>query len=483
MIDPISAYRALTSRDARFDGVFYVGVISTGIYCRPVCPVKAPRAQNCLFFATAEAAEKASFRPCLRCRPELAPGNAPVDHGQRIAERLVQRIDEGLVEQVDSLEQIAAEFQLSLRQLRRIVKKELGVSPQELRQTRRLLLAKQLLSETQLAITHIAFACGFNSLRRFNAVFSSHYRMSPSRLRKVSAQRENLLKDIDTSRLLLTYRPPYDWQAMLTFLRQRALPGVEYVEENSYARTVCLGERRGWIQVTQVLLKNALQVEFSHSLTPVLSLLLRRLRNLFDLSARPDLIAQQLSLDPQLRPCLLAHPGLRVPGAFDGFEIAVSAILGQQITAGAAATLGFRFATAFGEAITTPLAQLSILSPLAERVAQCSIAELTRLGIGSSRSRAILALAANCARNELQLDVASQPEQSIGQLLQLPGVSEGTAQYLAMRALRWPDAFPEGDLVVRTKLGGLSAKQAQARCMAWRPWRSYAVMHLWLAED
>ncbi len=230
MIDPISAYRALTSRDARFDGVFYVGVISTGIYCRPVCPVKAPRAQNCLFFATAEAAEKASFRPCLRCRPELAPGNAPVDHGQRIAERLVQRIDEGLVEQVDSLEQIAAEFQLSLRQLRRIVKKELGVSPQELRQTRRLLLAKQLLSETQLAITHIAFACGFNSLRRFNAVFSSHYRMSPSRLRKVSAQRENLLKDIDTSRFLLTYRPPYDWQAMLTFLRQRALPGVEYVE-------------------------------------------------------------------------------------------------------------------------------------------------------------------------------------------------------------------------------------------------------------
>ncbi len=346
MIDPISAYRALTSRDARFDGVFYVGVISTGIYCRPVCPVKAPRAQNCLFFATAEAAEKASFRPCLRCRPELAPGNAPVDHGQRIAERLVQRIDEGLVEQVDSLEQIAAEFQLSLRQLRRIVKKELGVSPQELRQTRRLLLAKQLLSETQLAITHIAFACGFNSLRRFNAVFSSHYRMSPSRLRKVSAQRENLLKDIDTSRLLLTYRPPYDWQAMLTFLRQRALPGVEYVEENCYARTVCLGERRGWIRVTQVLLKNALQVEFSHSLTPVLSLLLRRLRNLFDLSARPDLIAQQLSLDPQLRPCLLAHPGLRVPGAFDGFEIAVSAILGQQITAGAAATLGFRFATA-----------------------------------------------------------------------------------------------------------------------------------------
>lgn len=483
MIDPISAYRALTSRDARFDGVFYVGVTSTHIYCRPVCPVKAPRAENCLFFATAEAAEKASFRPCLRCRPELAPGNAPVDNGQRIAERLVQRIDEGLAEQTESLDDIAAEFHLSLRQLRRIVKRELGVSPLELRQTRRLLLAKQLLTETELPITHIAYASGFASLRRFNAVFSSHYRMSPSSLRKTSTRQDNVINSSDTSRLLLSYRPPYDWQAMLNFLRQRALSGVEYVEENSYARTVRLGEHTGWIRVTQIAVKNALRVEFTHSLTPVLSLLLRRLRNLFDLSARPDLIAQQLGLDPLLRPSLAAHPGLRVPGAFDGFEMAVRAILGQQITVKAAATLAGRFAKTFGDAIATPFAQLSHLSPTPERVAECTIDQVSSLGIISSRSHCIMALAERCVLKAADLDAVSQPERSIEQLLKIPGIGDWTAQYIAMRALRWPDAFPAGDLVVRNNLGKISAKLAQARSAVWSPWRSYAVMHLWLAKD
>ncbi|CAO97336.1 DNA-3-methyladenine glycosylase 2 [Erwinia tasmaniensis] len=483
MIDPVSAYRALTSRDARFDGVFYVGVTSTSIYCRPVCPVKAPRAENCLFFATAEAAEKASFRPCLRCRPELAPGNAPVDSGQRIAERLVQRIDEGLAEQAESLDDIAAEFHLSLRQLRRIVKRELGVSPQELRQTRRLLLAKQLLTETQLPVTHIAYASGFASLRRFNAVFSGHYRMSPSSLRKTSAGQDGVLNSTDTSRLLLSYRPPYDWQAMLNFLRQRALSGVEYVDENSYARTVRLGAHAGWIRVTQIEMKNVLRVEFTHSLTPVLSLLLRRLRNLFDLNARPDLIAQQLGQDPLLCSSLAAHPGLRVPGAFDGFEMAVRAILGQQITVKAAATLAGRFAKTFGDEIATPFDRLSHLSPTAESVAQCTVDRVSGLGIISSRSRCVLALAERCALRAPDLDAVSQPERSIEQLLKIPGIGDWTAQYIAMRALRWPDAFPAGDLVVRNNLGRISAKLARARSVAWSPWRSYAVMHIWLATN
>lgn len=479
MIDPDSAYRALTSRDARFDGVFYVGVTSTGIYCRPICPVKPPYAENCLFFDSAEAAEKASFRPCLRCRPELAPGNAPVDNSQRIAGRLMQRIDEGLIEQVESLEEIAAQFHLSLRQLRRIVQKELGVSPQELRQTRRLLLAKQLLSETRLPVTQIAFASGFASLRRFNAAFSTQYRMPPTRLRKASECEESELNGSDTSTLQLSYRPPYDWQAMLGFLRLRALLGVEYVDEQSYARTVRLGAHQGWIRVTQAAAKSVLLVEFTHSLTPMLPALLRRLRNLFDLSARPDLIAEHLVLDPLLTPALNASPGLRVHGAFDGFEMAVRAILGQQITVKAAATLGGRFATAFGDRLTTPFAQLTHLSPLPARVAQCSVDEIASLGIVSARSRCILALAASCADGTLQLDAASQPEQTVAQLLALPGIGEWTAQYLAMRALRWPDAFPAGDIVVRNNLGGISAKQAEVRSQAWRPWRSYAVMHIW----
>ncbi|QGU88362.1 AlkA N-terminal domain-containing protein [Erwinia sorbitola] len=479
MIDPTSAYRALTSRDARFDGVFYVGVTSTGIYCRPICPVKAPRAENCLFFDSAEAAEKASFRPCLRCRPELAPGHAPVDSGQRIAERLMQRIDEGLIEQVDSLEEIAACFHLSLRQLRRIVQKELGVSPQELRQTRRLLLAKQLLSETHLPVTQIAFASGFSSLRRFNAAFSSQYRMPPTHLRKHREAREGHLNGGDTSMLQLSYRAPYDWEAMLAFLRRRALMGVESVDDSSYARTVRLGQHNGWIRVTQQVEKKALQVEFTHSLNPVLPVLLRRLRNLFDLSARPDLIAEHLSQDALLRPSVLANPGLRVPGAFDGFEMAMRAILGQQITVKAAATLGGRFATTLGEEIETPVAGLTHLSPLPARVAQCTVDEIASLGIVSARSRCILALAEHCSQGKLQLDAASHTEQTITQLLTLPGIGEWTAQYLAMRALRWPDAFPAGDIVVRNNLGGLSVKQAEARSQAWRPWRSYAVMHIW----
>lgn len=479
MIDPISAYRALTSRDARFDGIFYVGVTSTGIYCRPICPVKAPRAENCLFFESAEAAEKATFRPCLRCRPELAPGHAPVDNSQRIAERLMQRIDEGMIEEVDSLEEIAACFHLSLRQLRRIVHKELGVSPQELRQTRRLLLAKQLLSETHLPVTEIAFASGFSSLRRFNAAFSSQYRMPPTHLRKNMKIAVGGTDSNDTSTLQLSYRPPYDWEAMLAFLRRRALLGVESVDNSSYARTVRLGPHHGWIRVTQQAEKNRLQVEFTHSLNAVLPVLLRRLRNLFDLNARPDLIAEHLGQDPLLRASVLAHPGLRVPGAFDGFEMAVRAILGQQITVKAAATLGGRFATALGEEIATPFAELTRLSPQPARVAQCSIDEIARLGIVSARTRCILALAEQCALEKLQLDIVSNPDDTIAQLLALPGIGDWTAKYLAMRALRWPDAFPAGDIVVRNNLGGLSVKQAEERSQAWRPWRSYAVMHIW----
>lgn len=479
MIDPISAYLALTSRDVRFDGVFYVGVTSTGIYCRPICPVKAPRAANCRFFDSAEAAEKAAFRPCLRCRPELAPGNAPVDNGQRIAERLMQRIDEGLIEQVESLDEIASHFNLSLRQLRRIVQKELGVSPLELRQTRRLLLAKQLLSETHLPVTEIAFASGFSSLRRFNAAFSQQYRMSPSRLRKSGDTRSGEESIGGTSALQLSYRPPYDWEAMLAFLRRRALLGVEHVDHQSYARTVRLGAHSGWIRVTQRSEKNVLQVEFTHSLNAVLPVLLRRLRNLFDLSARPDLITQHLSQDPLLAARIMASPGLRVPGAFDGFEMAVRAILGQQITVQAAATLGGRFTTALGEPFATPVAGLTHLSPLPARVAQCSVDEIARLGIVSARTRCILALAEHCTQGTLQLDAASHPDQTISQLLSLPGIGDWTAQYLAMRALRWPDAFPAGDIVVRNNLGGLSAREAEARSQQWRPWRSYAVMHIW----
>lgn len=480
MIDADAAYNALISRDPRFDGVFFVGVTSTGIYCRPICPVKKPKRENCRFFESAELAEKASFRPCLRCRPESAPGNAPVDNAHRIADWMVHRINEGIAEDGGGLEEIAAELEISSRQLRRIIQKELGVSPIELLQTRRLLLAKQLLTETALPVTEIAFASGFASLRRFNDAFSRQYRMPPTRLRKEAATTPDAeVNFANTSILQLSYRPPYDWEAILEFLLHRMMRDVEYITEGSYSRTVRLGRHTGWITVTHAPEKHALMVKFTHSLTPVLPVLLGRLRNLFDLTARPDLIATHLMKDKALRPSLVKHPGLRVPGAFDGFEMAVRAIIGQQITVKAATTVACRFADAFGEKIETPFPELSRLSPLAERVAQASVDEVARLGIVNARSRSILTLAQAFSSGALKLDAGDNPERAIDQLVALPGIGQWTAHYIAMRALRWPDAFPKGDIAICNNLGDISAKQAEEMSEAWRPWRSYAVIHIW----
>lgn len=478
MLDPEIAYQALTSRDTRFDGVFFVGVTSTGIYCRPICPVKAPMQKNCLFFGSAEAAEKARFRPCLRCRPELAPGNAPVDHAHRIADRLVQRIEEGVLEQHEGLDEIAAEFGISARQLRRIVQQELGVSPLELKQTRRMLLAKQLLTETRLPIIDVAYASGFGSLRRFNDVFQARYRMTPGALRKETLSAAQLQPG-DTMRLRLSYRPPYDWQAMLSFLQLRLMKEIEAVEDGCYRRTVALGDYRGWVSVSHLPAKQALQVEFTSSLTPVLPALLRRLRDLFDLNAQPQRIAAHLQQDPLLAQSLADYPGLRVPGAFDGFEMGVRAILGQQITVKAATTLSSRFAQTFGEACVTPFADLSRYSAHPATIAQTSLDEIARLGIVSARARAIQAFASACAAGELRFNATLSPEAMMTRLMSLPGIGPWTAHYIAMRALRWPDAFPKEDIAVRNNLGGLTAAEAEARSQSWRPWRSYAVMHIW----
>nr|WP_265593407.1 AlkA N-terminal domain-containing protein [Verrucomicrobium sp. BvORR034] len=480
LIDDQAAYQALTSHDPRFDGVFFVGVTSTGVYCRPICPAKVPMLKNCRFFGSAEAAEKAQFRPCLRCRPELAPGHAPVDNAQRIAHLITHRMNEGLLEDGAGIEEIASEFGVSSRQLRRIVQKELGVSPIELLQTRRLLLAKQLLTETRLPVIDVAFASGFSSLRRFNDAFSAQYRMPPSRLRKEATTGEDTTAPAGvTSTLQLSYRPPYDWQAILEFLQGRMIKDVEHVTSTCYARTVRLGKHAGWVRVTQSPQKHALLVEFTHSLAPVLPALLDRLRNLFDLAARPDLISSHLSQDPLLRPSLEAHPGLRVPGAFDGFELAIRAILGQQVTVKAATTISCRFAAAFGEKIETPFPDLTRLSPQADRVARATLDDVARLGIVAARASCIIGLARAYHDGTLKLDAGSPPDSAIAQLVTLPGIGQWTAHYIAMRALRWPDALPKEDIAVRNKLGGVTAKRAEEMSQRWRPWRSYAVLHVW----
>jgi len=474
-------YDALAAHDSRFDGIFFVGVTSTRVYCRPICRVRAPKPANCRFFDTAQQAEHAGFRPCLRCRPELAPGSAPVDDAQRIAALIVRRLEEGQLDEETGLEAIADQFELSSRQVRRIVQQELGVAPIQLLLTRRLLLAKQLLTETALPITDVAFASGFSSVRRFNDAFVSRYRMPPSRLRQRATSGAGVAADGETSTLQLAYRPPYDWKSLLDFLGARALAGVEEVTETSYARTVQLGSARGWIRVTQSKKQHALLVEFTHTLTPALPTLLARLRALFDLDARPDIIAKRLAQDPRLSRAVKAHAGLRVPGAFDGFEIGMRAILGQQVTVKAATKIACRLVEAFGEPMETPLAGLTRLTPLPDRLAGATAAGVARHGVVGARARSIIALAKAYEAGKLSLDGGTphDPNEAIRQLAELPGIGPWTAQYLAMRAMRWPDAFPKEDVAVRNSLGGVSAKEAETLSEKWRPWRSYAVMHLW----
>ncbi|HET8656013.1 MAG TPA: AlkA N-terminal domain-containing protein [Longimicrobiaceae bacterium] len=476
--DPAALYNAYASRDPRFDGVFFVGVTSTGIYCRPVCTARTPKEENCRFFPSAAAAERADFRPCLRCRPELAPGLAPVDGARRVASRIACRIGEGMLDDGARLEQIAAEFHMSPRQLRRVVRRELGVSPMELVLTRRLLLAKQLLTETALPVIEIAYSSGFSSLRRFNDAFRGRYGMPPTRLRKKAATAGDP-GDSETLTLQMSYRPPFDWPGLLDFLDERALGGVESVAEGAYSRTVKLGGQTGWIRLGRVPGKSALRVELSHSLAPVLPALLGRLKHLFDLSARPDLIAEHLGRDERLEAAVRRNPGLRVPGAFDGFELAVRAVLGQQVTVKGATTLAGRFVQAFGEPVRTPLPELTRLSPTPERVAVAGVGEVTALGVVRSRARSIIALAGEVASGRLRLVPGADPDATIAQLLALPGIGPWTAQYVAMRALRWPDAFPKEDVALRRRLGCASAAEADALSRAWRPWRSYATLHLW----
>jgi AraC family transcriptional regulator, regulatory protein of adaptative response / DNA-3-methyladenine glycosylase II len=479
--DPVALYNAFVSRDPRFDGVFYVGVTSTGIYCRPVCTARTPRAANCRFFASAEAAEKARFRPCLRCRPELAPGNAPVDDSRRIAALVAQRIDEGMLDDGAGLEAVAAKFGWSSRQIRRMVQKELGVSPIELVLTRRLLLAKQLLTETTLPVAQVAFASGFSSLRRFDDAFGGRYGMPPSRFRRATDDAAAVAESTDTFTLRLSYRPPFDWGGLLRFLGARTLKGVESVRDGEYLRTIGLGDHAGWIRVTDVPAKRSVAVELTHSLTPVLPALLGRLRHLFDLAARPDLIAAHLADSELLAAPVSENPGLRVPGAFDGFELAMRAILGQQVTVKGATTIAGRVVAAFGEPIATPHRELHRLSPTPERIAALQVEELASLGIVRTRAESVIALAREIAAGRLVLDAGADPARTMERLVALPGIGAWTAHYVAMRALRWPDAFPKEDVALRKRLGGVTAARAEALSQEWRPWRSYATLYLWRA--
>ena len=484
MLDPDACHAALVARDARFDGLFFVGVATTGIYCRPICPARTPGRDRCSFHPCAAAAERAGFRACLRCRPELAPGahlpdeHAPVDAITRLVDRATALIDGGYLN-TRSIDELADHLGVSARHLRRATEARLGVSPVELAQTRRLALAKHLLHDTHLGLTELAHASGFASVRRFNAAFRARFDRAPSELR-----REQTAAVGPALRLRLDFREPYDWPRLLAFLRARAIPGVEHVDERGYHRVVHLEGHTGLVQVRRDVRPGSLAALLSPSLSPVLMPLVARLRRLLDLDARPDAIARDLGRDPLLAPLLRARPGLRVPGSCDDFEIAVRAVLGQQVSVRAATTLAGRLVARLGAPITPDprLPTLTHRFPTAAELHRHTPAELAAIGLPAARAATLHALALAFADGPLR-QPPDDPDAFAAALQAIPGVGDWSAQYLVLRGLHHPDAFPSGDLVLRKALGGLTARALATRAAAWRPWRAHAALHLWTAQS
>lgn len=465
-------YPIVQARDARFDGLFFVGVSSTGVYCRPVCTVRTPGRQRCSFFANAASAEAAGYRPCLRCRPELAPGRAPIDSVRQSARLLFDAIQAGALA-TGSMEDLAADFGLSSRQLRRIVHAEYGVTPLALERTRRLLLAKQLLTDSPLRIVDVAFASGFASVRQFNRIFSQHYRLSPHTLR-----RNKNAETGDSVPIKLGFRGPLAWDALAGFLAGRGSGRTECVSGRQYIRTMAIGAHAGWI-AAQPASDSVIKVEVSLSLLPVLPQLQMRLRRLFDLDASPLVIDGQLSRHPRLHDLVARTPGLRVPGAIDGFELALRAVVGQQVSVKSATTVFGRFVESFGRELATPFPALDRLAPTAEAVAAADLPQLIALGLTGRRAATVLALARAVADKTIILDPSADAEQVRAQLLALPGIGPWTTEYIAMRALGDPDAFPASDLALMKITGTDKPRVLQAEADAWRPWRAYAAIHVW----
>ncbi len=486
--DHDACYLALKTRDARFDGSFFTGVTSTGIYCRPVCRVKTPKPENCRFFNLAAQAEQAGFRPCLRCRPELAPQAmrwSMHDASSVLAQQATQMIDAAAYGTADgsTMDALAARLGISTRHLRRIFEVQFGVSPLQYLQTRRLLTAKQLLTDTQLPITEVALASGFASVRRFNAAFAAHYRLNPTQLRREGAGQAKRSTPGITVRL--GYRPPYDVAAMLAFFGKRAIDGVESVAGSGHGSRIMRtfgvesgsALHTGWLRFSFDEPGTQLRLEVSDSLCKVLPLVIRRVRALFDLDADPQAINAALHTSfPQ-------GDGLRVPGALSGFELAVRAVLGQQVTVAAARTLAQRLTLRFGAALETPWPQLNRLFPTAAALAESSSDALGGIGIVRQRQAAIVALSRAVQSGQLQLHGGVDVPATIALLKTLPGIGDWTAQYIAMRALRWPDAFPAGDVALHKALGVQAAKnptrEAELASQPWKPWRSYAVLRAW----
>ena len=480
-LDHGACFRAISQRDARFDGRFFTGVKTTGIYCRPICPARTPRSENVIFFLTAAAAQEAGFRPCLRCRPETAPNLGAWRGTSNSVSRALALIELGALDEAN-MDVLAGRLGLGERQLRRLFRQHLGASPVAVAQTHRVLLAKQLIHESRLPMAEVAFAAGFGSIRRFNEAFLALFGCAPGELRRASKP------DVSAGprgeiRLMLRYQPPYDWAAMLEFLHQRAIPGIEVVTAAAYARSVQLDGVQGTILVEHGG-GNALRATVRFPKLSALPTIIARLRRVFDLAADPVAIATHLAQDPVLEPLVKARPGLRVPGAWDGFELAIRAVLGQQITVRAAVRLAGRLVGTYGEVLTKADGEITRVFPRPEALVT---ADLASLGMPRSRAAALSAIAAVASSDAHFFDATGDLDDAIRRLRSIRGIGEWTAHYIALRQLREPDAFPAADIGLMRAMAAHKGREYTSselldRASRWRPWRAYAAQHLWASH-
>jgi AraC family transcriptional regulator, regulatory protein of adaptative response / DNA-3-methyladenine glycosylase II len=475
-LDVLALDRARISRDPRFDGKFFIAVTSTGIYCRPICPVRSPKRVHIRYYPTAAAAAEAGYRPCLRCRPEAAPGSPAWLGTSAIVRRALRLIDEGCLDE-GSVEDLAARLGIGTRHLDRLFVEHVGASPVAVAQTRRLHFAKRLLDETHLPITETALAAGFGSVRRFNDAFLSAYGLSPRALR--SRRRSVPPVNGDEVALRMAFRPPYDWEHMRSFLANRAIAGVERVDGRGYARTVVCGEGHAVVQVSPLANENVLEFRVRGAAPGALFSLSSTARRVFDLAADPGRIVAALEHDPMLAPLVRRYPGLRIPGVWDPFECAVRAVLGQQVSVAAGRTFAARLVERAGQPVSSGESDLTHLFPSPAALAR---ANLDGLGLTSARVDTIRALAAAVRDG---LDLNGPAEDVLAALEALPGIGAWTAQYISLRAIGEPDAFPASDLVLRRVASStdapLSTRELEVSAEAWRPWRGYAALHLWRA--
>ena len=486
MLDPEVCYRALKARDARFDGRLFVAVKTTGIYCRPVCPASLARRENCRFYPSAAAAQEAGFRPCLRCRPETAPAHGAWNGTSNTVARGLALIEKGTLDADDaSVETLAERLGIGERQLRRLFQKHLGASPIAVAQTRRVLFAKQLIHETPLPMAEVALAAGFGSVRRFNETFQRLYARPPSELRRARSGSARAAAGGVTVRL--RYRPPYDFTALLSFLAARAVEGVEVIEGDRYRRTLVHDGALGSVEIAHVPRETSLLATIRFPSVRVLPGVIARIRRVFDLDVDVSAIARHLGQDPLLAPLVAERPGLRAAGAWDGFELAVRAVLGQQVSLAAARTLAGKLVRLCGTRCETADGRGEALTLAFPTPAEVHGAKLEKLGMPEARRRALRAVAAAALDDPELFEPRASVEETVARLLDVPGLGPWSAHYIALRAAREPDAFPASDLGLlrgATRRGGRrpTARELERRSERWRPFRAYAAEQLWAAD-